>query len=154
MDNTVRTPVSPRAPTEDNLLDWVQREAVRFMQEQRAKSNQRYHDTFEYAGAGTGAFETAWTSSAMPSNSAWEVDVLVIGISADGNAARYKFSGLFKRTTGDASQSGATHVITPIEDVAAWDADFSVSGQTVLVQVKSDRAVSWSVMPQVREAKV
>lgn len=153
MDNTITPPVSLRVPDDKTVVDWAQREALPLQQAIRKKLNQRYFDSFDYTTTNTAAFETAWTSSAMPTGSTWEVDILVIAQATDGSSARYHFEGLFKRASGNASQVGSTYVIAPIEDVAAWDADFSFSGQTVLVQVKGDvsRVVNWSVMPLIRE---
>ncbi len=154
MKNTIETPVSPRAPDEDNLLDWVKREALPFMQESRSRQNTRYEREFVYTTTLTAGYETAWTSPPMPTDSSWEVDVLVLGRATDGSTARYHLQGSFKRASGDASKINATMVLTQNEDVASWDCDFGVSGQTALFQVKGDvtRTIAWTVFVQIRES--
>lgn len=154
MKNTVETTVSSRAPDEDTLLEWVKREAIPFMAESRDRQNTRYEREFTHTSTLTAAFETAYTSPALPTDSSWEVDALVLGRATDGSTARYHIQGSFKRSSGDASKVGATLVLAQIEDVAGWDCDFGLSGQTVLVQVKGDvtRTVAWTVMVQIRES--
>lgn len=117
--------------------------------------DQRYEATFLLTTVHTGVMTTIWASDDMPLSSAWEIQAVILcRASAGGTArARYVIEGLFYRDAGVAVQEGATLAAVTIESVAAFDVQFAVSGNGVLVQVQDDavRTVDWSAMVKVRE---
>lgn len=149
MRRTVPSLLRERPPKADDVQIWAQ-EVIPAIKELQTQRNQQYEADFTHTTEGTAAFETAWTSDALPGDGTWRVKAEVQAFaSADGSAAYYEIIGVFKRTaSGSASQVGATAaVVSAIEDVAGWDVQFTVSGNTVLAQVKGDatRDVDWQV---------
>lgn len=61
-----------------------------------------------------------------------------------GDAATYELSGAFRDTAGTLAQIGST-IKTASEIDLAWDADFSVSGSTVLIRVTGEAStdIDW-----------
>ncbi len=157
MRNSVLETVSRRKVTKDNVDSWANDEASPLLHELRAFSNQRYQGHFSLETAATGVFATIWDSGAMPDNSAWEVDAYIVGRASAGGAARarYKLVGLFYReAAGAATQEGATLALVSMESVAGFNAQFAVSGNTVLLQVTDDgvRTMDWVALIHLREA--
>lgn len=157
MRNSVPAVVSNRKVNEGNVGSWANDEMGPLAKELRAFANQRYQAQFALTTAATGTFATIWASDAMPDNSVWEVDVYVVGRASSGGAARarYKLAGLFFREVASvATQEGATLALVTLESVAGFDAQLTVSANTVLCQVRDDgvRTMDWMALVHVREA--
>lgn len=124
-------------------------ELSRLTGQMRGAMNARYSaGPFTLTTAATATLATIWTSDDIPTNAAWEVDALVVGISSDGlQAARYHLSALFRRASGGSiAQVGATSAVVSIEDAAGFNAAFTTSGNAVLLQVRDDgvSTMNWS----------
>lgn len=106
-----------------------------------------------------GVFTSVWESEDIPEGAVWAVDYHIIGRTVSGvsGRARYDQCALFYREpAGATTQQGATQTISPaIESIAAWSAQFLVSGNAVAVQVLDDgvSTVDWDAFIEVREVK-
>lgn len=106
-----------------------------------------------------GVFTTIWLSEDMPTGSVWSVDYHIVARTIAGVAgrARYDQAALFYREpAGSTTQQGATQTISPaIESIAAFSAQFLVSGNAIAVQVLDDgvSTVDWDALIEVREVK-
>ncbi len=109
--------------------------------------------------AGTGVFTTIWTSPDMPEGSAWVIGYHIIWRTSAGVAGRgryYQDALFYREPAGAATQQGATQTVSPaIESIAAFSAQFAVSGNAILVQVLDDGAstANWDALIEVREVK-
>lgn len=133
-----------------------EKQAFRLVNQLRRFANLTYTSRFLLDTAATGAVTPAWTSDTVPEGVTWAVTADVIGIATAGGAGRawYELRGLFYRNVGGAlTQESVTAVSLSIETPAGFDASLSVSGNTVLANVRDDgvRTVSWSVLIQARE---
>lgn len=143
-----------RAPKQEDVGIWAQ-EVIPAVKEMQAVSNREYSAEFTHTSTLTAAFETAWTSDTVPGDASWRIYCEIQARATDGSSAWYWIYGGFARvSSGALAQVAATvALITPIEDVAGWDVQFALSGNTVLAQVKGDatRTVSWWLTPYVLE---
>ncbi len=150
MKNTIIEP-----PLVENRSD--QRAAVAFAVQARKVLCQRYQDEFTLTTTASGAYEAIYTSETIPDDSAWEFDALILGRATAGGAARarYEFAGLVYRESGGAAtlEGGAFTVLVAIESVAGFNAQLSVTGNTVSVDVRDDgvRTMDWRALVMVRE---
>lgn len=81
-------------------------------------------------------------------NKARTISACVVGRKSDGTEyAAYQIVGLFGRSGGAPFQKGSTQVVVQIEDTAAWNADFAISGNDIVVQVTGVAAttIDWEV---------
>lgn len=107
--------------------------------------------------AATGILTSIWVSDPMPTGTVWAIDVHVMCRTVAGPAGRcrYDFSGLFYRDpAGVATQQGTSASISaPIESVIAANAQFTVIGNTIAVQVLDDgiSTFHWDLLVDVRE---
>lgn len=154
MRRTVPSLLRDRPPKEKDLLIWAQ-EVIPAVKEMQSVNNREYSAEFTHTTTLTAAFETAWTSDTVPGDASWRVFCEIQARATDGSSAWYWIYGGFKRVSSAAlAQVGSTvALITPIEDVAGWDVQFTTSGNTVLAQVKGDaaRTVDWWLTPYVLE---
>lgn len=144
---TVPVPASSlELKSEKELLDWANREAIPLLRQLRARANDVYHAVFELSTAASGAFATIWTSDAMPTDSAWFVEVRVIGRASAGTDQRtaYVARGTFYNDSGTVAQQGSTSSDYAEESAAGCDLRFAVSGQTVTFDVKDDGVSTYS----------
>lgn len=156
MKRTVQQGISSRAVTDDQLEEWVKKEANPTLAGLYNFANQRYSTNPAKTTAATATYTNVW-SDTMPDNSSWIVDVHVVARATGGGAGRaaYKLSALFFREAGGvATQQGATVTLVSIESVAGFDVRYAVSVNDVQVQVLDDgaRTVAWDAVIQVQEA--
>lgn len=155
MKRTVQQGVSDRPVKAEHVEDWIKKEVNPALRDLYDFGNLRYTTVKNLSTAATGAYTTIWTDE-IPDNSSWEVEVRVLARATAGGAARasYNFRGLFYREGAGAAQEGALAFdVPPIESIAAFDATFLVSGNSIAVQVLDDgaRTVRWQAIVSVQE---
>lgn len=157
MKNTVSTAVTQSDIAEKRVQTWVNDEARPLLDALRTQANSEYRTLVTLSTAATGVATTVWTSDAMPTNSAWLVEVRVVGFKASGAAQRVAYirRGLFGNNAGVVSQEGATSAEYTQESAAGCDCTLSVSGQTVICQVTDDAAntYNWLCCVQVTRSR-
>jgi hypothetical protein len=143
LKNTIPLPApSLELKTTEDLLRWANKEAIPLLRQLRARLNDTYNAVFELSTAATGAFTSVWTSDAMPTDSAWMVEIRVIGRATAGTDQRtsYVARGTFYNDSGVVAQQGSTSSDYVEESAAGCDFRFAVVGQTVTFDVKDDGA--------------
>ncbi len=132
------------------------RDSVALINRMRAMLLQVRQQEFAVATVLTAAPTSIWLSDDMPENSAWDVEVVVLGVATDGSTGGYRRIGRLKRAAGASALIAA--VATPVadaEDVAGWNVTLAASGSGALLTVTGDagRTVNWSALVRVRELK-
>ena len=123
-------------------------------------NNKKYYFLQSVTASGSGA-SSAWGASLLTTNASFNtiltipvsdtsynllnvtVDLNGGEISGSGDMAGYKFVGTFKNVSGTLTQIGTTTVLHSVEDDAATDFQFTISGTNILVQVKGINLESW-----------
>lgn len=147
MKSTVTRALSERqVKDKDDVVPFLNKEGIPLLREFRAAHNQIVAQVITVSTAATAAFTTIWTSDAMPTNSAWHVLVTCSALTTAGAAQHcaYVREAYFANTAGTVAQVGGTTSISTYESAAAADVQFTVSGQTVLFQVKDDGASTFA----------
>jgi hypothetical protein len=99
----------------------------------------------------TNATITTLDTISLLTNQIYLIEARVLARRTGGTAgtandcASYIIVGTFKNSSGTVTQVGATTMVHSVEDQAAWDCVFTVSGTTVLVQVTgaANNNVAW-----------
>lgn len=147
MNSTIQTPVSERAPTEESLTIWSQREVIPFMLNVRKSLNYEYMTAVTYQSANLG-YETAWTSDDIPTDRSWNLKADIVATSTSGAAqsAAFYMMALFQNASGTVAQIGTTIAHNNLSSVSI-DARLAVLGNAVIVQVKDDGVspMTWKV---------
>lgn len=140
---TLATPVSERAPTEESLTIWAQREVIPFMLGVRRALNLEYSSALAYNSAGAGTVDTVWTSGSIPTDRAISIRIDAVALSASGpaQAATYSLRGLIYNLSGTVAQAGTTAATFTETTDAAIVIALAVLGQEAVITVQ-DNGVS------------
>lgn len=140
MKNTIEQGLSPRDLSDaEDLLPWANKELRPLVKQIRAALNSEYTATFKVTTPGDGAFTNVWTSDALPTNSAWLIEVRAIGfVAGSTDACGYIRRGIFYNDDGTVAQVDTTTDEYTEEANAACDVRLQVSGQTIQFDVKDD----------------
>lgn len=156
MNLTAPTPVSPRPVRGDNFEDFAKRELTPLLRQLRDFANQREHAQAILTTHASGATETIWSED-MPDTVSWNCRAIVTGRATAGGSARvtYEIAGLFYRDGGALTQQGATATLVAISSVVGFFVQFSISANTLRVQVLDDglRTMNWTAVVIVQEAR-
>lgn len=103
----------------------------------------------------TAAATTIWTSDDMPANSAWDVEVVVLGLASDGSIGGYRRIARLRRGAGVSVLMGVSTPVPDDEDFPAWDVTLAASGNGARLRVTGDvgSTVKWSALVRLRELK-
>ena len=149
MRQTVERPVSSRDVLRDEQVrDWVNREALPVLREAREALNAESVTSYRLTSTGSAGFERIWTSDAIALDTVWLVECRVTGRNA-GDRAAYVLRGLFFNS-GTVTQQGATQVDYSEESSGGLDARLVVDGVAVAADVRDvGVAIDWVAVVRV-----
>jgi hypothetical protein len=99
--------------------------------------------------------QTATQEMTLPANSAWTFHALIVGQQTNGsNAGGYKLSGTVRRDGAGSATAVGSVAKQSYEDVGAWDANATVSGNNLRITVTGAAATNINWTASVRVAQV
>jgi hypothetical protein len=135
---TVTQAVSDRPVDQEDLVDWVNREATPVLAQLRKAANAvgSYQATGRTTGGG--GYLTIWTSPELPADATWCVGGSVAAMAAapgGGERAAYLVYCMVTSIAGVVTITGASSLYSA-ETNAAIDARFGVTGRTAYLEVR------------------
>ena len=147
MPNTISAPITERAPTEESLTFWAQREVIPFMKDVRRVLNSEYNVAASYLSTASGIVEQVFTGT-IPTNRVWDVTADAVAISTTGTFAAAAFSvrGLFYNNAGVVGQVSTTSTLFSNTSDVSISCALAASGSTVTFGVQDNSTVlKWKV---------
>jgi len=147
---TVEQQLRSRAVEKDDVIVFLNREALPFMRQSRQALNQTYLARFFTTTAATATYTTIWTSPDLAVGKVWDVEAEFMA-RATGARSAWIIKGLFYNE-GTVTQEGATFAIYT-QSTAAFNVQFAIVGNHVEAQVQDDGVltVSWQCWIVLRE---
>lgn len=140
MRNTVRIPLSERDIKDPAAaVDALNKEIRPILRQVRDALNQTTDECPSLETAATGTFTTIWSTPDLRTDSAIQLEALVLG-RAPSQTCGYVVRALAYNRAGLVGFQGASTTDFSAESAAACDVQFAISGQTVVLQVKDDGA--------------